>query len=112
MTIDSSNQREFPYEGIPEGWYQVAWSNEIEPGAVIPLRYFGTDLVLYRLETGELRLTGAYCPHMGAHLGYGGRVDEPTLSARTMLGDLILTAVTVRCPMRTVRIAHDFINGR
>ncbi len=75
MTIDSSNQREFPYEGIPEGWYQVAWSNEIEPGAVIPLRYFGTDLVLYRLETGELRLTGAYCPHMGAHLGYGGRVD-------------------------------------
>jgi phenylpropionate dioxygenase-like ring-hydroxylating dioxygenase large terminal subunit len=42
---------------------------------VRPVRYFGEDLVLYRDATGAAVLVDAYCPHMGAHLGYGGCVD-------------------------------------
>jgi len=34
------------------------------------------DLVLYRTEGGILRVFDAICPHLGANLGYGGRVEQ------------------------------------
>lgn len=64
----------FPY-GLPSGWFQVARLTDIEPGAVKPLRYFGRDLVLFRETSGAVRLLDAHCPHLGAHLGHGGRVE-------------------------------------
>jgi 3-ketosteroid 9alpha-monooxygenase subunit A len=51
----------------------VAYSHELAAGESRPLRYFDTDLVLFRTEAGEARVLDAYCPHMGAHLGYGIR---------------------------------------
>ena len=56
---------------IPFGWYVVAYSDELEPGQSKPVRYFGEDLVLFRTESGQAVLLEAYCPHLGAHLGYG-----------------------------------------
>jgi 3-ketosteroid 9alpha-monooxygenase subunit A len=73
------DHRSFPYESIPTGWYQVAWADEVTVGAVVPLRYFGQELVLVRTEAGVLRLFDAHCPHMGAHLGYGGCVEGETV---------------------------------
>src|SRR5437763_1770750 len=61
------DHRSFPYESIPTGWYQVAWSDEVAAGAVVPRRYFDQELVLLRTEGGALRLFDAHCPHMGAH---------------------------------------------
>lgn len=58
---------------IPLGWFQVAYSHEVETAQSMPLRYFGQDLVLFRTEGGEAKVLDAYCPHMGAHLGYGIR---------------------------------------
>ena len=69
------NDDAFPHQGFPSGWYQVAWAGELEVGAVQPLRYFSRDLVLYRGADGEHHLLDAFCPHMGAHLGYGGCVE-------------------------------------
>ncbi len=66
----------FPFPRYPTGWFQVAWSSDVEPGQSIPLKYFGQDLVLFRKSSGELAVLHAYCPHMGAHLGHGGVVDE------------------------------------
>jgi len=66
----------FRFPGIPLGWYAVAGSCEVSAGQVVSLKYFGQELVLYRTETGEARLTDAYCPHMGAHLGSGSVVGE------------------------------------
>jgi len=60
---------------MPTGWFQVAWSFEIKPGDVRPLRYFKKDFVLYRTEDGRAIIQSAFCPHMGAHLGHGGHVD-------------------------------------
>jgi phenylpropionate dioxygenase-like ring-hydroxylating dioxygenase large terminal subunit len=65
---------DFPYETFPSGWFQVAWSDELAPGDVRPLRYFDRDLVLYRGESGEARVFDGICPHLGAHLGWGGVV--------------------------------------
>jgi phenylpropionate dioxygenase-like ring-hydroxylating dioxygenase large terminal subunit len=43
------------------------------------LRYFGQDLVLFRGEDGSVHLLDAYCPHLGAHMGIGGRVRGDAL---------------------------------
>jgi 3-ketosteroid 9alpha-monooxygenase subunit A len=63
----------------PSGWFQIGWSHEYEPGQVRPLRYFGEDLVAYRTAAGQLIVATAYCPHFGAHLGYGGAVEGECL---------------------------------
>src|SRR5882757_252771 len=69
------DHRKFPYTSFPTGWYQVAWSHDLAEHGTLPLRYFDRDLVLLRGESGTLHLYDAYCPHLGAHLGYGGSVE-------------------------------------
>lgn len=59
---------------VPFGWYAVSLSRELAPGEVKPLHYFDREIVLFRTESGEARLLDAYCPHLGAHLGHGGKV--------------------------------------
>ena len=66
--------RRFPFP-IPFGWFQVAFPDDLAPGEVTALRYFGRDLVLWRAEGGDFHLQDAYCPHLGAHIGVGGKVD-------------------------------------
>lgn len=68
----SMNER-FPLS-IPNGWFQIAYSDELASGRVQPLHYFDSDLVLFRTESGEVVLLDAFCRHLGAHLGYGGVV--------------------------------------
>ena len=60
---------------IPFGWYALACSADVAPGDVRPLYYFDQHLVLFRTEDGQAHVTAAFCPHLGAHLGYGGRVE-------------------------------------
>ena len=64
----------FPFP-IPFGWFQVGYPEDLKPGDVVPLRYFGRELVAWRDESGEAHVQDAYCPHLGAHLGYGGHVQ-------------------------------------
>jgi len=71
-------KREFPFP-IPYSWFQLAYSEEIAPGEVKPLRYFGHELVMMRTEDGRAQVFDAFCPHLGAHLGYGGKVVGETL---------------------------------
>lgn len=61
--------------GIPYGWYFVAYSDELKVGDVRPAHYFGRDLVIFRGESGKAGVLDAYCPHLGAHMGHGGRVE-------------------------------------
>jgi nitrite reductase/ring-hydroxylating ferredoxin subunit len=64
----------FPFPAYPTGWYRVAWSEQLPPGQVLPLRFFGRELVLFRTESGVASMLDAHCPHLGAHLGHGGTV--------------------------------------
>jgi nitrite reductase/ring-hydroxylating ferredoxin subunit len=69
----------FPFTSYPQGWFQIAWSDELPVGGVLPITCFGTELVLFRTGEGEAHVLDAYCPHLGAHLGHGGRVEQGTL---------------------------------
>ncbi|HZS37636.1 MAG TPA: Rieske 2Fe-2S domain-containing protein [Polyangia bacterium] len=68
-------KRHYPFPDFPNGWFQVAYSDELAPGAVMPLSYFGRELVAFRGADGQASVLDAFCPHLGAHLGYGGKVQ-------------------------------------
>jgi nitrite reductase/ring-hydroxylating ferredoxin subunit len=67
---------QLPY---PNGWFAVAWSRDLHVGDVRPIQYFGEELVLFRTRSGQPRVLDAFCPHLGAHLGHGGRVMGETI---------------------------------
>ena len=64
-----------PRRPYPDGWFAVAFADELRPGRVLRRRFMGEDLVVYRTRSGVLRAVEPYCPHLGAHLGHGGRVE-------------------------------------
>jgi len=70
----SSREAEHTELPIPNGWFAVAFSRDLVPGDVKRIHYFGEDLVLFRTRSGAARVLDAYCAHLGAHLGEGGRV--------------------------------------
>jgi len=63
-----------PWAGFARGWFMLMFSEELKPGDVVPLKRFDQELVLFRTESGEAKVLDAYCPHMGAHLGHGGKI--------------------------------------
>ncbi len=62
-------------EHFPRGWFLAAFSDQLRPGQVQKLHFMGKPAVLYRTESGQAVMTDAFCPHLGAHLGYGGTVE-------------------------------------
>jgi len=70
----SSREAEHTELPIPNGWFAVAFSRDLVPGDVKRIHYFREDLVLFRTRSGAARVLDAYCAHLGAHLGEGGRV--------------------------------------
>ena len=88
MKLPGNHHTELP---LPNGWFAVAWSSEVQPGTVKRIHYFGEDLVVFRTRSGEAAVLDAYCPHLGAHLAEGGRV----------MGE------TVRCPFHGWQFGTD-----
>ncbi len=75
----SRASKRYPYHPYANGWFRVAYSDEVEPGELRTKHYFGQDLVLFRTEQGEARVFDPFCPHLGAHLGHGGKVEGEQL---------------------------------
>jgi phenylpropionate dioxygenase-like ring-hydroxylating dioxygenase large terminal subunit len=70
---DVATQHTIPPQ-IPNGWFAVAFSKDLIAGEVKRIRYFGEELVLFRTRSGQAHVLDAYCAHLGAHLGEGGKV--------------------------------------
>jgi phenylpropionate dioxygenase-like ring-hydroxylating dioxygenase large terminal subunit len=64
---------------VPSGWFCVGWSDELQPGGVLTRWLAGHELVLFRTRAGQAAALDAHCPHMGAHLGHGGTVEDGTI---------------------------------
>jgi phenylpropionate dioxygenase-like ring-hydroxylating dioxygenase large terminal subunit len=60
---------------MPFGWFAVAYSDDLDVGEVRPLFLFDEHLVLFRTGDGDAHVAAAFCPHLGAHLGHGGKVE-------------------------------------
>lgn len=56
------------------GWFQAAYADGLRRGEARPLEAFGQHFVLWRDQEGKAHVMDAYCRHLGAHLGHGGRV--------------------------------------
>lgn len=67
--------RRYPFPATPDGWYGLCLAADLAPGDVKALRYFGRELVAFRGDGGAAHVFDAHCPHLGAHLGVGGRVE-------------------------------------
>jgi 3-ketosteroid 9alpha-monooxygenase subunit A len=58
----------------PTGWFQIAWSADVAVADVLPVHYFGRDLVVFRELGGDVKVLDAHCQHLGASLAHGGCV--------------------------------------
>ncbi|MFW2390307.1 MAG: Rieske 2Fe-2S domain-containing protein, partial [Polyangiales bacterium] len=58
---------------FPRGWFVIGFSDDLDREEARPARYFDEDLVIWRTGGGEPRVFDAFCPHLGAHLGHGGK---------------------------------------
>lgn len=92
-------QKRYKYP-LPYGWYHVAYSSELLPGQSKPLRYFGKEMVIFRGEDGAVQVLDAYCPHMGAHLGYGIHENKGSSGG-------CVTGNTISCPFHGWRFDMD-----
>jgi cholesterol 7-desaturase len=68
--------RPLPY---PSGWFALCLSSTLKPGDLRNVPFMGGELLVYRTSSGQVRAIEPYCPHLGAHLGHGGRVDGENL---------------------------------
>ena len=80
MSLIATTEKPRYDQPIPFGWYTIAYSNELANGDVKPLTYFGEELVLFRSESGKASALEAYCPHLGAHLGHGGKMHGESIA--------------------------------
>lgn len=60
---------------FPNGWYVLSTSNALKNKEIRAVKFCGQELVLFRTESGQVGLTDAYCPHLGAHFAKGGTVE-------------------------------------
>jgi len=59
----------------PNGWFALAFSDELKPGRILTRPLLGEEVVLYKTQRGQIRAVRPYCPHLGAHLGVGGKIS-------------------------------------
>ena len=80
-----------PLQGYPRGWFVIGWADDFANGEVVSMHYFGQQLVGYRGDDGKVVVLDAYCPHLGADLGVGGKVE----------------GTSIRCPFHAWRFGSD-----
>jgi len=58
-------------ERFARGWHCLGLAEDYKDGKPHSLNVFGTKLVAFQGEDGEVAILDGYCPHMGADLGQG-----------------------------------------
>jgi len=58
----------------PNGWYVIERGDQLKKGQIIHKKFAGKDIVVFRLEDGQACASTAFCPHLGAHFGFGGSI--------------------------------------
>jgi len=58
-------------QAMLDDWYVVAYAREVTPGAIVPIRLLGRDLIAWREEDGTAHVWEDICIHRGARLSKG-----------------------------------------
>lgn len=61
---------------FPEGWFFVCYAKDLKPDKLITKHFMGTEIIAFRDEQGKAAVLDAICPHLGAHIGHGGKVVD------------------------------------
>lgn len=59
---------------FPNGWFSIIASRDVPRGHSCSVSVLGEHFAVFRGEDGKAYVLDAYCPHMGANIGVGGRV--------------------------------------
>jgi nitrite reductase/ring-hydroxylating ferredoxin subunit len=76
---DATTGRGGEERAVPAGWFAIAHRGELRGGRAVPRRLAGRELAVFCTASGRVAALPGYCPHLGAHLGHGGRVEGETL---------------------------------
>ncbi len=60
-------------------WWPLATVENLAPGSVHRYTVNDAELIARRDASGAVRIFDAFCPHQGAHLGFGGVIDRDCL---------------------------------
>lgn len=60
-------------------WHPLDAVENLAPGRVHRYTVNDTELIARRDAIGAIRVYDAFCPHQGAHLGFGGAIDQDCL---------------------------------
>ena len=63
----------------PNGWFSIMASRDVPRGQSRSVSVLGEHFAVFRGEDGKAYVLDAYCPHMGANIGVGGRVIDNCL---------------------------------
>mgnify|MGYP003386453679 CR=1 FL=1 len=61
---------------VPNSWYHLCDSEDIVHGQVKEFRVLGQVYVVWRTQAGKIVCQDAFCLHLGANLGVGGKVEN------------------------------------
>ena len=59
----------------PNGWFSLLCSDELPVGGTTSVNAIGQNFAIFRDEGGKVHILDAYCPHLGANLAIGGKVE-------------------------------------
>ena len=62
---------EQPPERFARGWHCLGLAEDYKDGQIHGIDIFGTRIVIFKKENGELAALNGWCPHMGADLALG-----------------------------------------
>jgi phenylpropionate dioxygenase-like ring-hydroxylating dioxygenase large terminal subunit len=69
----------YPFSPFPDGWFFVCYSHELPRGKLFSKTFMGKEVVAFRGADGNVAVADAYCPHLGAHMGKGGCIENDAL---------------------------------
>jgi cholesterol 7-dehydrogenase len=58
----------------PNGWFQLCRSDDVPKGEAIAASACNQEFCVFRDGAGVAAVLHAFCPHLGTHLGHGGKV--------------------------------------
>ncbi len=73
ILLESKDLERCPFP-IPVGWFFVDFSENLQTSEIRNIEILGQEWVLFRNEGGKVGMTDPYCPHLGAHMGHGGKI--------------------------------------